>query len=401
MNQVSSGILAILFLMGAHAAAPSDGAAKSTQKAYPVTASLDTLVSRIDGYWNALLQKKKGQAAEYVAAADRDKFYSSNLPPFTNPHLKSLELSADRKEAMVTVVVTRTMPPSGIKMDWPVTDRWRFEKGNWYRTLPVKSRVLLPGMEREGNPAGEDAEALKNEVRKLLMIENTVLDFGTVRESTPLHLSLKYTLGGKEPMGAIISAPEGFGVEGGNELVLNPGDHELRIIVPTWRLDGVVNERIVMTVRPPGAEVPFEIEVKGNVYVPVSIAPKTLKFQREESEKEVRIRNNSKSDLELQPVYSETRQVLVQPLPATVLPGQEIVLKVKLSKESASLRANQTDVLAIPFAKPVDGVNSLSLSVILNAEDVGKDGEKTDAKGEIPLIPSDKSQNCQGLPAMK
>ena len=401
MNRVSSSILAVLFLMGAHAAAQSGVAAKSPQKAYAVKASLDTLVSRVDGYWNALLQKKKGQAAEYVAAEDRDRFYNSNPPSFSNPHLKSLELSADRKEVMVTMVVTRTMPPSGAKVDWPVTDRWRFEKGNWYRTLPVKSRFPIPGTEREGNPVGEDSEALKNEVRKLLTIENTALDFGTVRENKPLILILKYTLEGKEPLGAIIETPAGFGIQGGNEQILNPGEHELRINVPTWQLDGAVNERIVMTVRRPGVEVPFEIEVKGNVYVPVSIAPKTLKFQREESEKEVRIRNNSKSDLDLLPVYSETSQVLVQPLPATVLPGQEIVLKVKLGKESALLGANQTDVLTIPFAKPVDNVNALGLSVIMNAEDAGKNGERANANGEVPLIPSDKSRNCKAPPAIK
>jgi hypothetical protein len=400
MNRVSIGILAVFFLMNVHDVAEAEGAAKSAQKAFVVRASLDTLVSRVDGYWNALLQKKKGQAAEYVTAADRDKFYSSNLPSFSNPHLKSLEFSDDRKEAMVTVIVAR-LTPFGAKIDWPVTDRWRFEKGNWYRKVPDKSRTILPGLEKKGESAGEDTEALKNDVRKLLIIENTVLDFGTVRENTPLQLSLKYTLGGKEPMSAIIDTPAGFGVEGGIEPVLNPGGHELRIIVPTWQLDGVVNEHIVMTVRKLGATVPFDIEVKGNVYVPVFIAPKMLKFQREENEKEVRIRNNSKSDLELLSVYSETRQVMIQPIPATVLPGQEIMLKVKLSKESASLRPNQADNLTISFTKPVDGVNFLSLSVILNAADAGKKGEKAEAKEEVSLIPSDKSKNCKVPPDIK
>jgi hypothetical protein len=400
MNRVSGGILAVFFLMNAHAVAGSDGAAKITPKAYVVRASLDTLVSRIDGYWNALLQKKKGQAAEYVAAANREKFYSSNFPSFTNPHLKSLELSADRKEAMVTVIVTR-VTPFGAKIDWPVIDRWRFEKGNWYRNIPEKSRAIIPGVEMKADSAGEDTEALKNEVRKLLIIENTVLDFGTVRSATPLPLSLKYTLGGKEPMGAIINVPAGFGVEGGNDVMLNPGSHELRITVPTWQLDGVVHEHIGMTVRKLGATVPFDIEVTGNVYVPVSIAPKMLRFKKEENEKEVRIRNNSKSDLDLLSMYSETRQVMIQPLPATVLSGQEIVLKVKLSKESASLKANQADNLAISFAKPVDGMNSLSLSVILNAEDTGKNSGSIDAKDGIPPISADKSKNCKAPASMK
>ena len=402
MDRISNGIIALLFLIGGPTAIPSDGPAKIRPKVSTATASLDTLVSRVDGYWSALLRKKKQQAAEYVSDADRDKFYNSNFPSFSDPHLKSLELSVDRKEAMVTVIVTRTMPPLGIKTDWPVTDRWRFENGDWYRTVPSKSPFVLPGMERAEKLTGEEVEALQNKVRKLLVFEKTVLDFGTVQESTPLQLSLKYTLGGDKPLGAIINAPAGFGVQGGSEQVINPGDHELRITIPTWQLDGVVNEHIIMTVRQPGVAVPFEIEVKGNVYVPVSIVPKRLKFRRDEREKEVRIRNNSKSDLEILPVYSETRQVQLQPIPVSVLPGQEIVMKVTLGSESGLLPSNQTDSLAIPFAKPVDGVNALSLSVVLNAADAGKNGEASGAKEEIPLLfRTDKAKGCQGRPAIK
>jgi hypothetical protein len=399
MNRVSSGILAVLFLTMAHAIAGSNIPSKSAPKTYAARPSLDALVSRVDGYWNALLQKKKLQAAEYVAAADRDKFLSSNFTSFTSPHLKSLELSADRKEAIVTVVVNRTTP-FGTRMEWPVTDKWRFEKGNWYRIPSAKPRVLLPGTDNEATASGGDAETLMNDVRKSLKIQNTVLDFGTVREFTPLKLSLKYTLAGKEPLGAAIEFPEGFAIEGGMDQVLYPGDHELRIDVPTGQLDGAVNERIIIKVHKQGATVPFDIQVKGNVYVPVSIAPKSVRFQKEESEKEIRIRNNSKSDLELLPVYSETRQVSIQPIPVTIPPGQEIGLKVKWSKGSPSLRTNYVDTLAIPFAKPVDGVNSLSLRVILNAPEARKDGEKAGA-GEDFYLPSDNSRNCNATPDMK
>ncbi|MBN1567710.1 MAG: nuclear transport factor 2 family protein [Acidobacteria bacterium] len=397
MNRVSKSILAIVFLMGAPAVAQSDGAAKSSQKPYVVGMSLDTLVSRIDGYWNALLQNKKAQAAKYIAAEDRDKFYDSKTPSFSNPHLKSLEFSADGREAKVTVAVTRSMPPSGTKIDWPVTERWRFENGNWYRTIPDRSPFLLFETQSKEKSDSEDTETLKSEIQKLMMIEDTVLDFGTVRENTTVRLSVKYTLGGEERLGMTISTPAGFGIQGGNEQILNPGNHELQIIVPTWRMDGAVNERIIMTARRGGATVPFEIEVKGNVYVPVSIAPKTLKFKREESEKEVRIRNNTKSDLELLSVYSETSQVAVQPIPVAVPPSQEIVLKVKLGEKSATLRANQSDNLAISLARPVDGVNSLSLHVIINAEDTVKDGLKTNAKEEVD--PSKQCKNCQ-VPAV-
>lgn len=399
-NYVSGCVLALLLLIGAHAVAQTAGAAKSPKKASSAGASLDALASRVDGYWKALLQKKKGLAAEYVAPADRERFYGSDIPSFSNPYLKSLELSADRKEALVTVIATR-ISPLGTKMEWPVTDRWRFEKGNWYRTIPDKPRMILPGMERAESPSTEDVEALENEIRKLFRIENSVLDFGTVRESTPLQLSLKYTLLGQEPLGAAIKIPAGFGIQGGDRQVLNPGEHELRIIVPTWQLDGEVHERIVLNVLRRKATVPYEIEVKGRVYVPVSIAPKTLKFQRGESEKGVRIRNNSKSGIELLSFYSETRQVLVQPLPVTIPPGQEIELKVVASKESDSLRANLTDSLSISLKEPADGVNSLSLSIVLNSEAPAKGGKPAGGNEEIAPILSDRSQSCPVPPDMR
>jgi hypothetical protein len=401
MKRISSSILAALFLISVNAAAPFEGTAKITRKSGNIAASLDVLASRVDAYWNALLKKKMRQAAEYVTSADRDKFYEKNIPTFSNPYLKSVELSADRKEAWVTVNVTRIMAPLGAEVSWPVKEKWRFEKGSWYRTIPEKSPGLFPGMKKEEKTTSGDAAVSQDKIRKLLIFPNTILDFGTVRESMPLQLSLKYTLRGDKTLGVVIKAPDGGGIEGGSEQLIDPGDHELRITVPTWQLDGPVNEKILLTVRQPGTGIPFEIELKGNVYVPVSISPKMLKFKKDEREKEVRIRNNTKSNLEILPVYSETRQVQIQPLPITILPGNEIVLKVTSDKKSMSLPANQVDALAIPFAKPVDGVNALSLNVVLNADDGGKGDEARDASDEIPYFRSNAPKGCQGRPAIK
>jgi hypothetical protein len=402
MKHVMISSFALFLFLTACAIAQPGVRAKAGPGVSSPNPSLDALVRRVDGYWDALLKKKKSQAAEYVNAADRDPFFNSNIPPFSNPVVRSLEMSKDRKQAIVTVVVMRAMPPYNRSMEWQVKERWSFEKGNWYCSFSHSNSPPIPLDETGASASQVQTEKLKKEIKEGLRFEKQVLDFGTIRESEPLQLSLKYTLSGKESLNAIFRMPAGFGVQGGNEQILSPGEQELLVSVPTWQLDGEVRERIVLGVRRQGVEVPFEIELKGFVYVPISMTPKRLRFQRGENEKEILIRNNSKSDLDLLPIFTETGTVTVESLPRTVSPGQETVLRMKLTKEAAALPSNKLDGIAIPFAKPVDGVNSLSLMVMINvADETGNAGKPTSAPKEEVLIPSDKSKTCRVPPDMK
>jgi hypothetical protein len=416
MKQIVLGILAAFFLIAAPAMAQAPKTVRSTTQTAPARPSLDALVTRIDGYWKLLTERKKARAGEYVIDADRDNFFSSTIPTFTNPQLKSLELSADRREATATVLVKREMQPFKRMMDWPVVERWRFERGSWYRNFPKMTKLPLP---ETGNPlelSAEESEPVKAQIRKDFKIEKTVLDFGTVRDTAPLQLSLKYTLSGKDPVLLRFKTPLGFGIQGGDELEAKPGEQELRLIVPAWQLEGPVHERITITARRQGVDVPFEIEVRGNVYVPVAFSPKILKFSRGENEKQVRIRNNSKSDIELLPISSETGEIIVEPIPAKVPAGQEVMLKVKLDKGTENLKANKLDSLVIPLSNPVDDVNSISISVTMNAVDTGRAANApsvpksiadiigaASGKQEAPdlTIQSDKSQTCQSAPDSK
>jgi hypothetical protein len=127
--------------------------------------SLDLLAARIEGYWNLLLQRKKQQAVGYITSSDREVFSNSQIPLFKNPRLKSLELSADRIEATATVIVKRTLFPLGQEMEWPVTEHWRFEKGNWYREFR-RSFLPMPVEKKEvQKPADpQQAENAKREI---------------------------------------------------------------------------------------------------------------------------------------------------------------------------------------------------------------------------------------------
>ncbi len=368
--------------------AASAGAQATKTKTRPAGPSLDSLADQIDSYWKLLLQRKKHQAAEYVLPSDRDLFSSTNIPPFSDPRLKSLELSDDRTEATTTVIVKRSLPPLTQLMDWPVTEHWRFEKGKWFRRFERPSLPTQAGFgEAPKTHEPEQSESLKKELLGMLHFEKSTLDFGTVRQGAALPLSLKYTLAGDETLSVAMknSAP-GFAIRGLTGQYLMPGQQrELTIEVPIWNYDGAVNERVILVAHRKGVEVPYEIAVTGNVYVPVSIVPNLLRFEKDDSEKEVVVRNNSKSDLELRRFHTETGVVSLEPFPATILAGQQLVMKVKSAKES---RGQQNrDNLSIAFAQPIDGMAALSLVVALNPEKERASKSFSPARGvKIPEV---------------
>ena len=343
----------LLFVM----AVPPEQAMAQKAKTPPAP-SVDLLLNRSDSYWNLMLQRKKSQAVQYISASDRELFLNSAIPQFSNPRFKSLELSDDRTQATITVVVRRVVPALGGPTDWPVTEEWRFEKGTWYRRF-VNSGFPVPedvGFRKPGPP---------DEIHKLLRIETPVLDFGTVRGSQPVKLSLKYSLAGDKPLSVKFKVPSGFDISGARRSLAPGKERELIVSVPTYAYDGPVNERIILEVRRPGGEVSFEVIVKGNVYIPASVTPKMLTLNENEPEQEIRIRNNSQTNIELRPLHTESGQVAIESLPSGIAPGQEIVLKVKLDPKPGSKKTPTRDNVVIPFKEPVDGLGGLSLTVDL------------------------------------
>jgi hypothetical protein len=344
--------------------------------------SLDLLVSRIDSYWKSLAQKKKVPASQYIAAADRDAFLNAAIPSFSDPRFKSLELSADRKEATTTVVIKRVISPGVQATEWPVIEQWRFEKGNWYRRFQSSSLPMLEGAKTKRLSPEQEGD-VKREILQSLRFEKSVLDFGTVRESAPVQLSLKYTLAGNERMPIRYKLPRDFGIQGLSNNTLAPGQQELLLEVPTWNYEGVVEVPITLIAYRQGLEVPFEFTVKGTVYMPVSVSPKIFKLDNANPEQELVVRNNSKSDVELVRLHTETGKVSVETLPATVPAGQQLKLRARFTtRASKSTRDN----LAIPFAHPVDGMGAISITALFNPEE----------KGPAPdFLPADTSRNCK------
>ncbi len=328
---------------------------------------LDLLLSNIDSYWKLLLERKRTEAGQYVVQSEREAFAARTTPKFTDPRIRSLEFTPRETEIKVTVVVKRNLN-FGI-MDWPVSEIWLFQDGNWYL------RPNEPGI--PGSPAErralriEQEENLKTELRKMLRFEKSVLDFGMVQRGMPATLSLKYSLDGSDAVPVSVEKSSALlKVEGLDSQRLLPGqDRELKITMRTDTLEGVILENLTLTARRNDVEIPFKIALQGFVYVPISFAPKVLRLNpgNEAREKTIVIRNNSKSALKLQSFSTRHKVVEVAGLPATVASGQELTLKVTQVRDVA--QKDTEDTLTLVLAKPVEDVASFPVRLFLNATD--------------------------------
>jgi hypothetical protein len=358
--------------------------------------SLNSLVERVDNYWNLILQRKRLQAAEYVDPSAREKFLEQNVSPFSDPILKSLELSADRTEARVVVTIKRSSPIGSGMANLPVTERWSFKSGNWYLQLDP---VAMPfsGDKRQA-AMQEQEEAERHKLRGMLRFEPAALDFGSVRQGEPVSLSLGYSLAGSEPLPVRIdkSTPR-LKIQGLKAPLLLPGKPQsLTINMSTEELDGSVLEHIIMTVRWKTATVDFKIPIQGFVQAPVSIIPRHLRLNsgNENREKVIVVRNNTNSTLELQSLSSAAGVIEVEPFPVVIPAGQQLPLKVKQIREVGT--PETPEILNIALARPIDKIYSLTVTVVLDAVEQ-KDGLKYDPARD-PGLQEQIQENLRNAP---
>ncbi|MDM7997374.1 MAG: hypothetical protein QUT30_17025 [Acidobacteriota bacterium] len=359
---------ALLLSMSGFAQISSAQSAKKTVSlAKP---SLDLLAARVDGYWKLLLERKKTQASAYVLPEHRDRFLDLTIAKFSDPRLKSLEPSEDRTEAKAVVTIKRVLPFG--EMDWPVTATWVFKSNNWYLKLDTNS---MPDEKTPPPPGKIKLEAEKYELQKRLRFEQSTLDFGMVPRGDSVSLALKYTLDGEEEIYAKINASNpAIKVQGLSNRRLLPGKSmELTVVIPTRIYEGIVYESIDLVARRSGAEAPFKFVVQGFVYVPVTFNPKILRLNpnSDAREKELLIRNNSRSMLEIQSISSPSGALELEPMPVTIPSGRQMALKLKQVREVE--KANTAEKLILKFAQPVEDVAALEIPVVLNSAD-SRDG---------------------------
>ena len=335
--------------------------------------SLDALFGRASAYWELLAKGKKDQAMEYVQPRSRDNFLARQTPDFSNPHITDLELSPIPAEVWVTVKVRRRLPLIPTPFDWPVKEKWVFEGGKWLVAITKSSTpfTAVTGT-KPASPtlSPEEAEKDLQSIVEALRFENSSIDFGLVRQGQRVPLTLTYRLTGSEAMTwKLKGAPRGLAGSGSGNRELIPGEvQKLELRLLTQDYDGELSEIFTVLAARAGVEVPYEFRLHGYVYTPVSVSPRTLRFLKGESSKEITLRNNSKSELRIISLHSRKEGFDVLPLPQTVAPGAECRLTVKLKLRSYP--TNHSDNLVLRFESPVDELRSAVLSVIVNYEPV-------------------------------
>jgi len=380
----------LLCLCGFMQTTAAQNAKKTLSQARP---SLDLLAARVTDYWKLLLERKKAQASNYVLPEHRDQYLELTVAKFSDPRLKSLEPSEDRTEAKVVVTIKRVLPFG--EMDWPVTATWVFKSNNWYLKLDMNS---MPNEKTPPPPGKIKSEADKYELQKRLRFEQSTLDFGMVPRGEAVSLAMKYTLNGEEEIFAKINTSNpAIKVQGLSNRRLLPGKSmELTVVVPTRIYEGVVNESIDLVARLGDAEVPFKFVVQGFVYVPVTFSPKILRLNpnNDAREKELLIRNNSRSTLEIQSFSSPSGALELEPMPLTLPSGRQTTLKMKQVREVE--KANASEKLILKFAEPVEDVAALEIPVVLNSADT-RDGLIHDLLAE-PGIQKQIQENLKKAP---
>ncbi len=332
--------------------------------------SLDVLVIRVKSYWDLLERGRKLEALAYIEPSSRENFLERQVPEFSNPRITNLEFSGKNSEISVTVTVKRFLQPIGY-LDWPVNEKWVFRNGKWLAVI-IGKELPYPVTAGGHPPAPLSPDEIGNrqsEVRAALQFDKQLLDFGTLRKGEMGHMELKYSLSGSEPMGiAFKNAPTDLIFEGLHDRQLMPGDnHTIALRWITANSDGAISAPFTILIQHRGVDTPYQFELRGFVYSPASAVPSRVLLLKDQKVKEIKVRNNSQSDIEIRSFSTQTGVLKAWALPLVLTPGSEATLTVTLTAVIGV--KNYQEVLSLDFAKPVEGMSSLIIPVVINYEE--------------------------------
>jgi hypothetical protein len=361
------GLVLLALVISAHSSAAQLPPQRKSPPA-AVKPSLDALVQRANSYWSLLEKGNKLEASKYVTPESRNLLVTRPIQPFSKPRVTGMEFLKKSGQVRVTITVETSFPQIG-QMEWQVTEDWTFINGNWFTAVQNK-QYLFPT--QEGKPGAgltaQETEQQQKEIRAALRFESPTVDFGTVRKGETAEFVLKYALDGDAPFDfRFKDVPRDLPFSCRlTEAKLKPGkDQSIPMQLSTEIYDGQVQIPLTIQVRHREVEVLYPIEIRGMVYAPVSVRPARMLFLREEKEKDLEIRNNSKSEVKVTSVSSEGGVVFaVGSLPFSLPPGGQTIVKVQ--KPAQIGQTNYRDSLLLALDKPVDGVGVLTIPVIIN-----------------------------------
>ncbi len=332
--------------------------------------SLDRLTQRVADYWTFLQRGKKMEALKFATEDTRDALLARREPAFSEPRLVRLEPAAGGQVVAVTVEVKRLLPPLRDFVQFPVTEEWVFQKGEWFVRVRV-SVFPLASSERNGKESEREPGELERQreaILERLRFDKTEIDFGSLRKGRSASAEIEYQLSGEDPLGIkLADTPPGLVVGGLAKGQLLPGGpHKISFEFLSENYAGVVQENFSAFVRHGSASVTYEFTIRANVYAPVLAVPPTLRFDVNETEKEILIRNSSGSEVQIVALTSENPRFQVSPLPMTIAAGKEARLRARLLTKAPK---NHREILNLRFAVPVEDMNSLELPVLVNPVD--------------------------------
>jgi len=334
--------------------------------------SIDLLLARVNAYWTLLAQGKKQLAVEYVRQDYRKNFFNRLEPAFSKPRITALDLSGKPNEVWVTTTVKRDLTSIG-RVDWPVNEKWVYTGANWHVVIADSTTPFSSGHPASlpASRSPDDIEHEKAHLREILQFERREVDFGPVREGERAQSALKYRFQGNDILSIRTkNLPPGLSLIGTlDDKLQNGQDQEIKL---EWRpehfdYDGKVQVPFSIFVRNGDLEVPYEFELRGSFYSPLSISPGRLLFAKGESEKELEVRNNSHSEVTVQSIYSAGVKVLIQQIPLVLPAGGSARLKVRVLEPVAG--RNRREVFSLILAAPVEGMTSLVAAMVLNYEE--------------------------------
>jgi hypothetical protein len=362
-------------------AAPPAVRRTAVPKAKP---SIDALLLRVEEYWRLLAAGNKSRATNYVEASCRDAFSRWRMPAFSSPRLTRLEPEPSGKEVAVTVVVNRNLPLLGHEVDWPVTDRWVFSRGEWWVVFKDETRMVFAGASASRTTAKDETEALEKSRAALLsrfQFERDEFDLGTIRGGTTPEFSISYTLAGDRPLEAALESKV-LDLIGLTDGVLKPGPNQkIQVQLITAGLaEGPIREKFSLFVREDNIVASREFTLHAVVYAPFSASPRVIRLRPGETTIALEIRNNSPVEAVFVSSYAESGMLEAGPLPQSVPAGGHCTLIVRLTRISTA--KNLREQLGIKLGKAVEGLESLIVPALINFVEA--------PKKQTPTVLSDK-----------
>ncbi len=94
------------------------------------------LRARIAGFWQAMQDADYDKAITFIQADSKKTFNRMPKSRVNKFQIENLKFNKDFTECDTVTIVTKPMAAMGAVFDWPLSNRWVFQDGDWYLQIP-------------------------------------------------------------------------------------------------------------------------------------------------------------------------------------------------------------------------------------------------------------------------